>query len=192
MNLQINCNNSLSSIEFIIQVNSHPILIRSNSKSIFLLITMPTVVNDPHLGDPASKQVKCDLARQERAEKRANLRNDEMGDDARQERVSKRAVMNIAATSAKISKTCSSTTAAIQVAEQSPHEKNKEQRKTSDLAKRQKGKLSDEKNIPVGPRAATNVESLAPGHIMREFCKCVFFILIVMNQIRVSCGFTIF
>ena len=125
------------SLEFTIQVNSHPISIHSNSKFIFLLITMPTVVNDLHLLDPDSKQMKCDLARQERAEKRANLRNDEIGDDTLQERVSKRAVMNIAATSAKKSKTCSSTTAAIQVAEQSPHKK--EQGATED---KQFGKTS--------------------------------------------------
>ena len=76
----------------------------------------------------------------------------------------------------------STTTATIPVAKQSRPKNNDKQRKTSDLAERRKGKSSDEKDTSVEPRATTNVDSLAPVHILRNFCKCLFAILIITNS----------
>ena len=132
----------------------------------------------------------------------ANSGNNEIADDARQERAKKRAAANVVAAFATPSETSSpkksnvstshvpgggrgkhsTTTAASPVAKQSRPKKNDKQWKTSNLVERRKGKLPNKKDTPVEPHATTHVDSLAPSHILRDFCKCVFANFIIMNS----------
>ena len=63
----------------------------------------------------------------------------------------------------------SPTTVASPAAKHTRPEMNDGRRKTSNLVERCKEK-SSEKDTPIKPSATTNVESLAPADIMRDFC----------------------